>query len=81
MHPERLLYIPHLTNVRAIQMVCKEADGREEHASEIINQIEIVGDIPGHSFCPDNLAEKNKIDSYTIFLIVITFESVLCLDC
>jgi len=41
-----------------LQWFVKEQVEEEEHASEIVNQIKIVGDVPGHLFCLDHQLGK-----------------------
>jgi len=43
-----------------LQWFVKEQVEEEEHASEIVNQIKIVGDVPGHLFCLDHQLGKRE---------------------
>ena len=43
-----------------LQWFVKEQVEEEEHASEIVNQIKIVGDVPGHLFCLDHHLGKRE---------------------
>ena len=43
-----------------LQWFVKEQVEEEEHTSEIVNQIKIVGDVPGHLFCLDHQLGKRE---------------------
>jgi len=43
-----------------LQWFVKEQVEEEEHASEIVSQIKIVGDVPGHLFCLDHQLGKRE---------------------
>ncbi|MGD0534164.1 MAG: hypothetical protein ABR999_01805 [Methanoregula sp.] len=43
-----------------IQWFVKEQVEEEEHTSEIVNQINIVGDVPGYLFCLDHHMGKRE---------------------
>jgi ferritin len=43
-----------------LQWFVKEQVEEEEHASEIVSRINMVGDIPGHLFCLDDQLGKRK---------------------
>ena len=43
-----------------LQWFVKEQVEEEEHAVEIVNQIKIVGDVPGHLFCLDHQLGKRE---------------------
>jgi ferritin len=43
-----------------LQWFVREQVEEEEHASEIVNQIKIVGDVPGHLFCLDHHLGKRE---------------------
>jgi ferritin len=43
-----------------LQWFVKEQVEEEEHANEILSQIKIVGDVPGHLFCLDHHLGKRE---------------------
>ena len=43
-----------------LQWFVKEQVEEEEHASDILNQIRIIGDVPGHLFCLDHQLAKRE---------------------
>lgn len=43
-----------------LQWFVKEQVEEEEHASDILNQIRIIGDVPGHLFCLDHQLGKRQ---------------------
>jgi ferritin len=46
--------------IEMLQWFVKEQVEEEEHASDILNQITIIGDVPGHLFYLDHQLGKRE---------------------